>query len=89
MARTAATIGFSVPPEVKSEFEEMAREEGRTKSELFREMVRQYRLRHEMMVLEELTAYGKKKAEEKGIRTEEDVVRLIHEMRRADRADKP
>jgi metal-responsive CopG/Arc/MetJ family transcriptional regulator len=89
MVRTATTIGFSVPPEVRSEFEDMAREEGRTKSELFREMVRQYRIRHELTVLEELSAYGRKRAEEKGIRTEEDVVRLIHEMRRAGGAGKP
>ena len=42
MARTTKTIGFSVPPLVVKEVESLARQERRTKSELFREMVRVY-----------------------------------------------
>jgi metal-responsive CopG/Arc/MetJ family transcriptional regulator len=42
MARTAKTLGFSVPPAVLKEVESLARKERRTKSELFREMVRVY-----------------------------------------------
>ena len=42
MARTTKTLGFSVPPEVLKEVEILARKERRTKSELFREMVRVY-----------------------------------------------
>jgi metal-responsive CopG/Arc/MetJ family transcriptional regulator len=36
-------MGFSVPPTVVREVETLAKEERRTKSELFREMVRVYR----------------------------------------------
>jgi metal-responsive CopG/Arc/MetJ family transcriptional regulator len=36
-------LGFSVPPAVVREVETLARQERRTKSELFREMVRVYR----------------------------------------------
>ena len=36
-------MGFSVPPTVVKEVETLARQERRTKSELFREMVRVYR----------------------------------------------
>ena len=36
-------MGFSVPPAVVREVETMAKQERRTKSELFREMVRVYR----------------------------------------------
>jgi hypothetical protein len=36
-------IGFTVPPPMEEELEQMAREEHRTKSELFRKMVRVYR----------------------------------------------
>jgi hypothetical protein len=43
MARTTEILGFSVPATVVREVETMAREEQRTKSELFREMVRVYR----------------------------------------------
>jgi metal-responsive CopG/Arc/MetJ family transcriptional regulator len=42
MARTTETIGFSVPPSVARQFEHLAKTEQRTKSELFREMVRVY-----------------------------------------------
>jgi Ribbon-helix-helix protein, copG family len=41
--RTTKIIGFSVPPATVKEVETLAREERRTKSELFREMVRVYR----------------------------------------------
>jgi metal-responsive CopG/Arc/MetJ family transcriptional regulator len=40
--RTTKVLGFSVPPAVVREVESLAREERRTKSELFREMVRVY-----------------------------------------------
>ena len=43
MSRTSKTLGFSVPPTVVKEVETLARQERRTKSELFREMVRVYR----------------------------------------------
>jgi metal-responsive CopG/Arc/MetJ family transcriptional regulator len=42
MPRTTKTLGFSVPPTVVKEVESLARKERRTKSELFREMVRVY-----------------------------------------------
>ena len=42
MSRTTKIIGFSVPPMVIEEIENLARQERRTKSELFREMVRVY-----------------------------------------------
>lgn len=43
MSRTSKTLGFSVPPALVKEVETLARQERRTKSELFREMVRVYR----------------------------------------------
>ena len=43
MSRTTKIMGFSVPPMVVREVENLAKEERRTKSELFREMVRVYR----------------------------------------------
>lgn len=43
MSRTTKILGFSVPPTVVREVEILAKEERRTKSELFREMVRVYR----------------------------------------------
>ena len=43
MSRTTKILGFSVPPTLVKEVETLAKEERRTKSELFREMVRVYR----------------------------------------------
>jgi metal-responsive CopG/Arc/MetJ family transcriptional regulator len=83
MARSAITIGFSVPPELAAEVERMARFEGRTKSELFREMVRVYRRERELAAFEDLAAYGQRKARAAGVLTEDDVERLIHEARGA------
>ena len=40
---TMKHVGFTVPPPMEEELEQMAKEEHRTKSELFREMVRVYR----------------------------------------------
>ena len=47
MARATKVVGFSVPPNVAEEVAQIAQEEHRTKSELFREMLRVYqRFRH-------------------------------------------
>ena len=43
MGRTTEALGFSVPPAVVKEVESLAKQERRTKSELFQEMVRVYR----------------------------------------------
>lgn len=42
MSRTTKVLGFSVPPALAEEVEQIAQEERRTKSELFREMLRVY-----------------------------------------------
>jgi metal-responsive CopG/Arc/MetJ family transcriptional regulator len=42
MSRTTKILGFSVPSAMVKEVETLAKEERRTKSELFREMVRVY-----------------------------------------------
>lgn len=40
--RTAKVISISLPPEMEEEVQELARDEHRTVSELFREAMRQY-----------------------------------------------
>jgi Ribbon-helix-helix protein, copG family len=84
MARTAVTIGFSVPPETADQVETMASREGRSKSELFRDMFRVYREQRELEAFEELAGYGRDQAEQLGVRTEADVQRLI-ELERSGR----
>ncbi len=51
MSRTTQILAFSVPPAVVKEIETLAKQERRTKSELFREMVRvyeRYRMQREL-----------------------------------------
>ncbi|MBI3336746.1 hypothetical protein HYZ98_04260 [Candidatus Peregrinibacteria bacterium] len=43
MGRTTKVVGFSVPPALEREMELVAKQERRTKSELFREMFRLYK----------------------------------------------
>lgn len=81
MARKAVTIGFSVTPEIEAKIARWAKEEARSKSDLFREMVRVYEREREHRMLEELGSYGRERAVERGLTTEEDVVRRIKELR--------
>ena len=52
--RTTQVVAVSVPPESAEDFERIARDEGRNKSELFREMLRVYRAYRETGVFEAL-----------------------------------
>ena len=81
MERQTKVLGFSVPKQIADEYENIAREEHKTKSELFREMIRKYKEGRELASFFELQEYGSKKAEEAGIETEDDVIKLIHEAR--------
>ncbi len=79
--RTTQVVAVSVPPESAQDFERIARDEGRNKSELFREMLRVYRAYRETGVFEALQRYGGARARALGVRDESDVERLIEEAR--------
>lgn len=83
--RKGRVISVSVPQESAREFERIAEEEGRNKSELFREMLRVYVARRAMERFQELQRYMSARARELGIRNERDVERLIQEFRRENR----
>lgn len=80
--RTTKTLSITIPPEMLSRAEALAKKENRTMSELVREALRQYE--HQRW-WEETNAYGRARAEAMGIR-EEDVDRIIHEYRQEKRA---
>ena len=75
-------LAVSVPPEVAREFDRVAEQEGRNRSELFREMIRVYRIYLETRTFESLQRYGASRAAGAGIRTEADVRRAIRNARR-------
>lgn len=80
--RSSKVLAVSVPPEAAEEFERLAGDEGRNKSELFREMLRVYRAYRETGRFESLQRYGAARARQLGIHDERDVERLIAEARR-------
>lgn len=82
MGRSSKVLAVSVPPESARDFERIAEEEGRNRSELFREMLRVYRVYRETGTFESLQRYGAAQARRLGVKDEKDVERLIREARR-------
>ena len=76
--RTTQTWTVSLPPNLLREAERTAKEEDRTKSELVREALRMYIEERRWRKLQRETAA---RAEMLGLRSEEDVVRLVHQPR--------
>lgn len=79
--RATKVIAVSVPPNTATEFDRIAEDEGRNRSELFREMVRVYRIYRDTQSFESLQRYGAAQARRLGIQDESDVERLIGEAR--------
>lgn len=79
--RTSRVLSVSVSPEAANDFERIADQEGRTRSELFLEMLWVYRAYRETQSFESLQQYGTAQARRRGIKTEKDAERLIREAR--------
>ena len=77
--RTTKVVSITLPPPLFEKARALAKEENRTMSELMREALRRYE-RERMW--EQLRSYGTISAEMAGVKTEADVVNLIHEFRR-------
>ncbi len=77
--RTTKTLSITLPPEMLSRAEALAKKENRTMSELIREALRHY---ERQRWWEEMNAYGREKATAVGVSSEDDVVRAVHEYRR-------
>jgi predicted transcriptional regulator len=83
--RTTKTLSVTLPPEMLTRAERLAKKEHRTMSELVREALRQYERK---TWWDEMNAYGRATAQAAGVKTEEDVVDAIHATRRQGRARK-
>jgi metal-responsive CopG/Arc/MetJ family transcriptional regulator len=82
MGRTSRVLAVSVPPNTADEFDGIAAREGRNRSELFREMLRVYRVYRETQTFESLQRYGAARAARSGFRTKADLDRAIRNARR-------
>ena len=76
--RTSKVLSLSLPPTMLQEAERLAKKEGRTKSELFREALRRYLQERRWAALRR---YGAQRASSLGLK-ETDVERVIKEYRK-------
>lgn len=81
MARSTKVLSISVPERLAEELDRMAAEEGVSKSELFRSMVKAYKRERAAADFRELQRRLAPKARARGIKTEEDVDRIVFEDR--------
>jgi metal-responsive CopG/Arc/MetJ family transcriptional regulator len=81
MVQKRVALTVSVPPALARKFERMANAALKSKSQLFREMFRNY----EQRILEDefcrLQRYGVQQARKKGLYTEEEVEALVFQDR--------
>lgn len=71
----------SLPPQIYEEIERLAKLERKTKSELFRDMVRVYEDHLDEERWKRLKRVGRATARRYRLASEEDIERLVHEAR--------
>jgi hypothetical protein len=81
MKRRRIAVTISLPPEVAKDYERIADQEAKNKSQLFRDMFLLYKEKTLEREFFDLQRYGAKMAREKGILTEKDVERIVFEDR--------
>jgi len=83
LARSSKVMTVSLPQEMFRKAEKLAKEENRTRSELFREALRQYMASRERW--QEIRKWGGETAREYGVTSEADVERIVDELRSKER----
>ncbi|MEW5901359.1 MAG: ribbon-helix-helix protein, CopG family [Acidobacteriota bacterium] len=81
MGRTTKTLTVSLPPQTYEEIERLAKLERKTKSELFRDMVRIYEDHLDNQRWKRLKRLGRATARKFRLRSEADIEKLVHEAR--------
>lgn len=81
MARTTKTITVSLPPKLYDKVQKIADREDKTKSELFRDMIRVYEEYLDEKRWRKIRAKGAQAAVQKKIKTDADIEKIIHEYR--------
>lgn len=78
MQRTSKVLTLSLPPDLAADAEVLANDENRTRSELFREALRQYIERQRWT---QIRGWGNESANELGI-SEKDIDGIVDESRK-------
>ena len=81
MKRRRVAMTISLPPEIAQDYERLAQQQAKNKSQLFRDMFLLYKEQTLEKEFFELQRYGTKQARGKGVLTEEDVERIVFEGR--------
>ncbi len=81
LGRTTKTMTVSLPPEMVKEVERLAAVEKKSKSQLFRDMFTVYEEMQREKRWQNARAAGKRAFKRLNITSEEDIDRLIHEVR--------
>jgi len=81
MKRRRVAMTISLPPEIAENYEKLAQQEAKNKSQLFREMFLLYKSRTLEQEFFDLQRQGARLARKKGIMTEKDVERIVFEDR--------
>ncbi len=77
--KRSAVASFSLPLEILKHTEEIARAEKKSRSEVVGEALERYYIAKQWEALQEV---GARQAKRLGIRSEDDVDRMVHEFRR-------
>ena len=80
MVRTSKIVNFSLPPEVHRQVDELAQQRKTSRSEVLREALKQYIASERRW--QQIRGWGEETARELGIKSKEDVDRIIHEYRK-------
>lgn len=81
LGRTTKTMSVSLSPEMVKEVERLAAIEKKSKSQLFRDMFEVYEEMQRERRWQNVRRAGTRAAKRLGISSEEDIERLIHEVR--------
>ena len=81
MGRNTRILGFSVAPEIAEEYDRLAQRQKKSKSELFRQMVENYKARLDEEEFYQLQAKMARSARKKRIFTEKEVEKIVFEDR--------
>lgn len=81
LGRTTQTMTVSLPPEIMKEVERRARIERKSKSQLFRDMFTAYEELQRERRWQNARSAGKRAFKRLNITSEEDLDRILHEVR--------
>ncbi|MBN2409471.1 MAG: ribbon-helix-helix protein, CopG family [Candidatus Aminicenantes bacterium] len=81
MGRTTKTLTVSLPPQIYEEIERLAALERKTKSELFRDMVKVYEDHLDEERWKKFRRLGRATAKKYRLSSERDIEKLVHEAR--------